>query len=170
MQNIILRELVPDDKEQFIEAMNASLSLHTPWVEAPKTSEAFDAFYQAAQQPNKKCFLACGDTNNILGVFNFNDIARGPFQSAYLGYFGVMHHTGKGNMSAGLKLVLATAFNALQLHRLEANIQPGNTNSIELVKANGFRLEGYSPRYLKINGEWRDHERWAITLEDYEDA
>ena len=70
-------------------------------------------------------------------------------------------------MSAGLKLVLKKAFEELDLHRLEANIQPDNFRSINLVKNNGFKKEGFSPRYLKINGEWRDHERWAITHEDF---
>lgn len=55
----------------------------------------------------------------------------------------------------------------MKLHRLEANIQPENMQSIRLVKNNGFRYEGFSPRYLKINDEWRGHEHWAITAEDY---
>lgn len=70
-------------------------------------------------------------------------------------------------MSAGLKLVLRHFFEEMKLHRLEANIQPENKRSIQLVKNNGFRYEGFSPRYLKINNEWRGHEHWAITAEDY---
>jgi len=168
MTAIIIRDLSTADKVEFIKAMNSSLTFHTPWVQAPQTSEEFDQFYKGTQQDNKKCFLACNNAGNIVGVFNLNEIVRGFFQSAYLGYYGVSDHSGKGNMSAALKLVLAAAFNEMQLHRIEANIQPENTVSIALVKANGFLKEGYSPRYLKINDEWRDHERLAITLEDYE--
>jgi ribosomal-protein-alanine N-acetyltransferase len=73
-------------------------------------------------------------------------------------------------MSAGLELVLGRAFGELELHRLEANIQPKNRRSIELVRRAGFRCEGLSPRYLKIAGRWRDHERWAITVEDRKPA
>ena len=58
------------------------------------------------------------------------------------------------------------AFGDLGLHRVEANIQPGNAASIALVKGAGFRLEGVSPRYLKIGGVWCDHERWAMTVEE----
>lgn len=72
-------------------------------------------------------------------------------------------------MGAGLRLVFKEAFEKMGLHRLEANIQPENNRSIKVVKSCGFRKEGYSRNYLKINGEWRDHERWAITCEDWRD-
>lgn len=70
-------------------------------------------------------------------------------------------------ITAALQLVLRHAFDTLRLHRLEANIQPGNKASIALVRRAGFTREGFSRRYLKINGHWRDHERWAILREDW---
>jgi ribosomal-protein-alanine N-acetyltransferase len=70
-------------------------------------------------------------------------------------------------MEKGLRAVLNDAFRAQRLHRLEANIQPNNEASRRLVQRCGFRLEGFSPRYLKIAGRWRDHERWAITVEEW---
>ena len=70
-------------------------------------------------------------------------------------------------MTEALQLVLREAFTKLGLHRLEANIQPGNTASIALAKRCGFELEGFSPRYLKVGGRWRDHERWAIRAETW---
>ena len=69
---------------------------------------------------------------------------------------------GRGYMSEAMRLLVRHAFTTMKLHRLEANIQPGNQASIALVKRCGFEREGYSPRYLKIGGRWRDHERWAI--------
>jgi ribosomal-protein-alanine N-acetyltransferase len=98
----------------------------------------------------------------MLGLFQVTNIVRGPFRSAYLGYFGFAGQTGQGLMSAALRLLLRQVFGPMKLHRLEANIQPDNLASIALVRACGFRQEGYSPRYLKIRGRWRDHERWAI--------
>jgi AhpD family alkylhydroperoxidase len=92
-------------------------------------------------------------------------IVRGRFQSATLSYAAFAAAAGRGYMSEGLALVLRYAFCELRLHRLEANIQPGNEASLRLVARMGFRKEGYSPAMLFIDGDWRDHERWAITRE-----
>lgn len=97
-----------------------------------------------------------------MGAINLNEIVRGNFQSAYVGYYVGSLYAGQGYMQEALKLVIDYAFHNMGLHRLEANIQPANTASIALVKRCGFHKEGFSPRYLKINGTWRDHERWAI--------
>jgi len=73
-------------------------------------------------------------------------------------------------MRAGIELVVQVAFGNLGLHRIEANIQPGNKASIALAQSAGFRREGFSPRYLKISGRWRDHERWALLADDWRRA
>jgi [ribosomal protein S5]-alanine N-acetyltransferase len=73
-------------------------------------------------------------------------------------------------MTEAMQLLLREAFTRLDLHRIEANIQPGNVRSIALAKRCGFELEGFSPRYLKVGGRWRDHERWAIRAETWRAA
>jgi ribosomal-protein-alanine N-acetyltransferase len=103
----------------------------------------------------------------LAGVININNIIRGHFHSASLGYYAFAGHEGRGRMRAALELVLLYVFNRLRLHRLEANIQPGNIASIALAKGAGFVYEGYSKRFLKIAGRWRDHERWALLREDF---
>lgn len=167
MNEIVIREPKIEDREEFISAMKRSQSLHHPWVKAPVTEKDFDDYFQRYQQPNQKSFLVCDSVGNIAGVFNINEIVRGLFQNAFLGFYVVADYASKGYMSAGLKLVLEKAFNELELHRIEANIQPENTRSIQLVKKNGFRCEGFSPRYLKIDNKWRGHEHWAMTVEDF---
>ena len=102
----------------------------------------------------------------LVGVVNISEIVRGSFQSAYLGYYAFEPFAGQGLMRQGLTQVVAHAFNKMKLHRLEANIQPSNTASIWLVKRLGFKREGLSPRYLKIGGRWRDHERWTLLMEN----
>ena len=69
-------------------------------------------------------------------------------------------------MKEGMTQVIRYAFDELGLHRLEANIQPGNEASIALARSVGFEYEGFSPRFLRINGEWCDHERWAVLAAD----
>lgn len=167
MDTIIIRDLRLEDKDAFIAAMQRSQNLHRPWVKSPQTPQEFEDYFQRYQQQNQKSFLVCDQLENIAGVFNVSEIVRGFFQNAYLGFYAVTDYDGQGYMSAGLKLLLKEVFKKMELHRLEANIQPENINSINLVKNNGFRKEGYSQRYLKIDGEWRDHERWAITHEDW---
>jgi ribosomal-protein-alanine N-acetyltransferase len=69
-------------------------------------------------------------------------------------------------MREDMLLVLKHAFQKLKLHRLEANIQPENPASIALARSCGFVREGFSRRYLKVGGRWKDHERWAILSEN----
>ena len=109
------------------------------------------------------------DGDALVGYFNIGNIVRGPFQSAFLGYAAFAGQTGQGYMTEALELTLRYAFGALKLHRLEANIQPGNAASIALARRCGFVREGFSERYLKVNGRWRDHERWAIRAEQWRD-
>jgi ribosomal-protein-alanine N-acetyltransferase len=113
--------------------------------------------------------VVLSDSAEIVGVVNVNEIVRHSFQSAYLGYYAFTPHARRGYMREGLSLMIRYAFSDLRLHRLEANIQPGNTPSIELVKGLEFRLEGVSRRYLKVGGRWRDHERWALLAEEWRD-
>jgi len=103
------------------------------------------------------------ESGELAGAININEIVRGSFRSGYLGYYAFVPHNRRGYMTTGLRTVVSRAFRQLRLHRLEANIQPDNEASRRLVKRLGFKLEGFSPRYLKIAGKWRDHERWAVT-------
>jgi GrpB-like predicted nucleotidyltransferase (UPF0157 family)/RimJ/RimL family protein N-acetyltransferase len=167
MKNVIIREPTLEDKEAFLAAMQQSQDYHHPWIKAPLTSKEFDDYLLRFQQPNQKSYLVFDENNQIVGVFNISEIVRGLFQNAFLGFYGVTEYADQGYMSAGLKLVLKKIFKELTLHRIEANIQPDNHRSLQLVKKNGFRYEGFSPRYLEINGEWRGHEHWAMTIEDY---
>ncbi len=102
----------------------------------------------------------------ILGVVNINEIVRGAFRSAYLGYWIGAPFARQGYMSEGLRLAVRHAFRTLGLHRVEANIIPHNRPSIALVRGAGFRKEGLSPRYLRIDGRWQDHERWALLADE----
>ena len=152
---------------EFLALEAKSRGLHLPWVVAPATSDMYRAWLQRTRRRNARSFFVIeAETNALAGVFSLSEIVRGLFRSAYLGYFAFAPSAGRGLMTAGLELVVAEAFGALELHRLEANVQPGNRESLALLKRVGFRKEGYSPRYLFIGGRWCDHERWARLADD----
>jgi ribosomal-protein-alanine N-acetyltransferase len=151
----------------FLAAVRRSAKLHRPWLTPPATPEAFRAYLAKQDGVRGLGFFAFSDTDELVGVVNVSEIVRGAFHSAYLGYYAFAPHDGRGHMSAALRAVATLMFRKQRLHRLEANIQPANKASLALVKRFGFRKEGFSRRYLKIAGRWRDHERWAVTAEDW---
>lgn len=158
-----------DRRSEFLSAVARSRDLHGLWVSPPATPEAFEAYVELlTTSPTQVGYWIRTEGDELAGVVHISEIVRGAFCSAYLGYYAFVPHAGRGYMTRGLSAVVSDAFGPRRLHRLEANIQPGNEASRQLVRRLGFRLEGFSPRYLRIAGEWRDHERWAITAEEWE--
>ncbi len=153
---ISLRKPKKCDLAEVKKLYQQSVSLHEPWTYAPQDYDAY-----LAQE--HRYFVCAGAQAQIVGTFHISGILRGHFQSAYLGYEVFSPHQGKGYMSKGMMLLLREAFDGLNLHRLEANIQPENAASIRLVAKAGFVKEGFSKNYLRVGGlAWKDHERWAM--------
>jgi ribosomal-protein-alanine N-acetyltransferase len=165
---VTLRLLERVDREAFLALARESRELHRPWTYPPERSDQFEDLYARSRRDDFACLLSCpvDDERAIAGVFTISQIVRGAFQSAYLGYYANERHARQGLMREAMQQVLDHAFGPLALHRVEANIQPGNLPSINLARSAGFRLEGFSPRYLLIGGQWRDHERYAITADE----
>ncbi|MFN3304746.1 MAG: GNAT family N-acetyltransferase [Roseateles sp.] len=156
----MIRPVTAADAAAFVAAAQRSRSLHRPWVTAPCDAEAFERYLERFDgRANHGFVIEAG--GELAGAIHLTNVVMGAFCSGYLGYYAFAGFEGRGLMTAGLNAVVRHAFRELGLHRVEANIQPGNLASIALVKRCDFRLEGYSPRYLKIAGRWRDHERWA---------
>jgi [ribosomal protein S5]-alanine N-acetyltransferase len=165
-----LHSLSAGDRDDLVEAMTRSRELHGDWVTPPTTAAEFDELMSRTEDDTfVSLVLRLRDGGRVAGLFNISQIVRRGFQSAYIGYGGVAGLEGQGYMTEGMRLVLDHAFTEMGLHRLEANIQPGNTASIALVRRCGFVREGFSEKYLKLGGEWRDHERWAIRTELWEE-
>ena len=97
----------------------------------------------------------------VIGALNLRNITRGSLMSAVIGYGLAPEAVGCGFMCEAIDTMVAIGFNELGLHRLEINIVPRNARSIAVAERCGFRLEGLSPRYLKIAGRWEDHARYA---------
>jgi ribosomal-protein-alanine N-acetyltransferase len=170
-RRVVLRAPAASDQAEFLALNRASRRLHRGLVSPPTTPRQFARYLERSAEPNRASFFICRRTDGaLLGVINLGHILRGPLQSAYVGYFVGAPYARRGYMTEALELMLRHAWRNLKLHRLEANIQPGNRASRALVKRAGFTREGYSPRYLKVGGRWRDHERWALLAEDWRAA
>ncbi len=162
-----LQRLQLGHAKQFLDAVARSAALHEPWVSPPSNMGAFCEFVEKRGGNRDISYVAVQDNLDLVGCVNLNEIVRGAFQSAFLGFYGFVPYAGQGLMKQAMRLVLVDAFTTLGLHRLEANVQPTNEQSKGLVKSLGFRREGYSLRYLQIDGQWCDHERYAITAEEW---
>jgi ribosomal-protein-alanine N-acetyltransferase len=160
------------DQKSFIAQAMRSRVLHRGWVQAPVTPAAYAAYvkryHATAATPTNMGFLVIRNEDDALaGVINFSEIVRGAFHSAYVGYYAFAPLAGDGYMTEGFALALDFVFRKIKLHRIEANVQPANGRSLALVERVGFAREGYSPRYVKIGGRWRDHVRYAMLAENW---
>ena len=157
-----------EDCDAFVAAVRASRDLHYPWINPADSAERFEEWLGHLDRDDQEAYLirheSCGQ---LAGWVSVSNIVRRAFQSAHLGYGAFSSHAGRGLMIQGLGAVIDVAFQEMGLHRLEANIQPTNEGSLALVRRLGFEREGYSRRYLMVDSEWRDHERWAIRTETW---
>jgi ribosomal-protein-alanine N-acetyltransferase len=158
----------PLHAREFLAAVSASRSLHRPWVSPPATKTAYRAHVARSRGDDfRSLLIRRNDDEALVGLANLSAIQRGNLQSAYMGFYAFVPYAGLGYMTEGLTLVLRQAFGDLSLHRVEANVQPANAASLALVERVGFHREGLSPRYLRIGGLWRDHERWAALADEW---
>lgn len=163
MNRIRIQPVTRADSPDLINGNTASQEYHLPWVSSFTDQSGFDQWFARTLTGSHVGLIAReAASGQIVGVINITEIVHGAFQSAYLGYYGMVRFRRKGLMTEALNAAVRYAFDGLGLHRLEANIQPENTASIALVSRIGFKKEGFSPRYLRINGKWCDHERWAL--------
>lgn len=166
--SVFLSEPSADCEPEFLEAAQASDHLHRPWVFAPHTPEEYKSYLDRIRSGRTIAFrIRRKQDKSLAGVVNVSEPVMGVFQSAYLGFYAFAGAERQGLMTEGLALVLQTAFTKLGFHRLEANVQPGNLASGALVSRLGFRQEGFSPRYLMVDGAWRDHDRWAMLSDEW---
>lgn len=169
---IYLRRPTARDADRFLSAVHASRRLHGAWVSAPSTRVAFRNYLARFGRPLRGAqhvgyIAATVEDDALVGVLNLSEIVRGAFESAYLGYYAFAPFEGRGYMTEALALLLDAAYRDVGLHRVEVNIQPSNVRSLALVERVGFAREGYSRRYVKIAGRWRDHIRFAMIAEDW---
>ena len=167
MIGVAITPVVWSDAADLIQANVASRGHHAPWMQPFTDMDGFEAWFgQLLTGPNVSLVAREAESRGVVGVLNLSQIVWGGFRSAYLGYYEMAAYARCGLMTQALRSTVSHAFDGMGLHRLEANIQPGNTASIALVRRAGFSREGFSPRYLRIGGVWCGHERWALLADD----
>ncbi len=140
-----LRAFEPERDEAFYTEAHQREAIRSE-LRDREAGTAFRFYIQLAGTPGK-----------VIGAIGLNNVVRGVFLSAFLGYKLDAAHLNRGYMSAAVGRTVRFAFDELQLHRIEANVMPRNGASLRVLEKNGFVNEGYSRAYLKINGVWEDH-------------
>ena len=100
------------------------------------------------------------------GQLTVNNIVRGSAQFASIGYWLDQQYAGKGVMPRAVAMAIDHCFVGVGLHRVEIAIRPENSNSLRVVEKLHIPEIGYAPRFLHIDGDWRDHRLYALTVED----
>ncbi|MCB1250341.1 MAG: GNAT family protein [Acidimicrobiales bacterium] len=178
-RRILLRPLQSSDFVAWNEVRTTNEAWLTKWepsriVGAPDVVTDPDAFAARCSARHRERQLGTGFGFGIFvdgafaGEINLSAIQRGPFQSAYVGYWIDERHAGHGYVPEALVVLARYAFEELQLHRIQIAIIPRNQASRRVVAKLGVRDEGVAERYLEINGVWEDHVRYAITAEEWD--
>ncbi len=170
MERVTIRSPRPSDAGPYAEAVRRSAEQIGRWN--PVEPDGLPDLLQR-QGPGLRSYLIVDAAGGgLAGKCNVANIVMGRFCNAALGYDSYVPFSGTGRMTEGMRLVVDRCFadqtgGGLGLHRLEINVQPENERSIALARRLGFRHEGFTPRMLFLGGAWRDHERFALTAEEW---
>ena len=177
-RRLVMRPLMADDFPQWREVRTVNEEWLTKWEPQrisgqPDVVQSRQAFSSrcAARQRERQLGTGYGFgifvDGSLAGEMNVSAIQRGPFQNAYVGYWIDERLAGQEYTPEALVVAMRFAFEDLRLHRLQISVIPRNKPSRRVVEKLGIRLEGMAERYLEINGNWEDHMRYAITIEEW---
>ena len=165
------------DYDQWIEVRNRCRDWLVPWeprpAGAPLPAEDRHSFTSRCSLRERERQLGTGFGfgiflgDRLIGELTVSSVQRGPFQSAYIGYWVDEAEAGNGYVPEAVVVALAFAFDELSLHRIEISIIPRNDRSLRVVEKLDIRHEGIAVRFLQINGVWEDHARFAMTSEEW---
>jgi ribosomal-protein-alanine N-acetyltransferase len=178
---VVLRPYRRGDARAWSEVRCANQAWLAPWASAPpgpwnelNSTRAYLYVYRDMKKsiragesmPFAVCLRDDNGVERFVGHINLGSIVRRAFSSTYIGYWVDSRVAGRGVMPTALALVVDHAFGPAGLHRVEINIRPENAPSRRVVEKLGFREEAYHPRYMHIDGAWRDHIGYAMTSEE----
>jgi ribosomal-protein-alanine N-acetyltransferase len=177
-KRVHLRTLHHTDYEQWVEIRERCRDWLVIWeprpADAPFPAEDRHSFSARCSLRERERQLGTGFGFGVfvglrlVGELTLSSVQRGPFQSAFIGYWVDRDMAGQGYVPEAVALALSFAFDELMLHRVEISIIPRNDRSLRVVEKLGLRQEGVAERFLQINGVWEDHARFAITSEEWE--
>jgi ribosomal-protein-alanine N-acetyltransferase len=179
-RRVLLRPLANSDFGAWQEVRRRNADWLTKWeaqriVGQPDVVEDRDAYSVRCSARQRERQLGTGYgfgifvNGDFAGEINLTAVQRGPFQSAYVGYWIDEKHAGNGYMPESVIVLAQFAFDELHLHRIQISIIPRNSASRRVVEKLGIRDEGIAVRYLEINGVWEDHVRYGLTTEEWEE-
>jgi ribosomal-protein-alanine N-acetyltransferase len=180
-RRVLLRPLTASDFSAWQEVRRRNADWLTKWeaqriTGQPDVVEDKDAFAVRCSARQRERQLGTGYgfgiyvDGDLAGEINLTAVQRGPFQSAYVGYWIDEKHAGNGYMPEAVVVLARFAFDELHLHRIQISIIPRNSPSRRVVEKRGVRDEGVALRYLEINGVWEDHVRYALTIEEWDEG
>ncbi len=167
---LILRLPTESDHLEFQAFEERNRHRLSPWRAASAEQQIIKWRQEFEENRSIRFFLFSKESpeGEIIGLCNFSQIFRGPFQACYLGYHIDSAHEGKGLMSEAVGRAIQYMFEEQNLHRIMANYMPSNQRSSQLLHKLGFIIEGHAKKYLLINGHWEDHvltslinQKWA---------
>ena len=174
-RNIFLRTPQFSDFDDWSELRSESRNFLEPWEPKWSKNSLTRSDYRRRitryehdirYERNIPFYIFILETKILAGGISLSNINRGITQSCTLGYWIGEKFAGQGLMTEAVAVVTDVVFNILKLHRLEAACVPENIASKSVLKKVGFKEEGYARKYLQINGEWRDHNLFAVLSSD----
>lgn len=176
-QRIQLRPLSPCHSDQLLAYYQNNREFHQPW--SPLRHERFFTIAGVHDEIEHKLrertdgrshswVIFANYREELLGRINVSSMVMGPFCSCFIGYDLDYNAQGHGYMTEAMALAIEILFGRLGLHRIEANVMPGNKPSLAVLERLGFYNEGLAYKYLKINGVWEDHIHMVLRNEPME--
>lgn len=171
---VTLRPLAASDAEPWRSARQRNAAWLVRWdATVPPGSDARTSTFRALVRRLRRQArhgttypFAVEVDGHFAGQVTVNNIVRGSAQFASVGYWLDRDFAGRGVMPRAVAMVIDHCFGVAGLHRIEVAIRPENSNSLRVVEKLGLHEYGYASRFLHIDGEWRDHRLYAVTVEE----
>ena len=173
--NLVLRPLKLRDKKEWTKLRQRNQNWFRQWESTvpDEFSDGKASFYQIVKnlrveaKAQRSLPFVMEIDKKIAGQITVANINYGSTRSAYIGYWIAEEFAGKGYTPLAVAMAIDHCFKILNLHRLEITIRPENLKSLRVVEKLGLRSEGLRPKYLHIDGDWRDHLVFAINKDEY---